>query len=130
MVDFLLKKAFSDLPSYTPICEVEKACCHWRKMVDNALEVFCSSAHLLIKANSFCLSNTLKIPQGREFEEQPAVPQPAYVFTEYPFGLDDAPATFQVPPVYSEEDPVKRDEPPPPYIHDNDTEVLIENQEN
>lgn len=71
-----------------------------------------------------------QIPQGREFEEQPAVPQPAYVFTEYPFGLDDAPATFQVPPVYSEEDPVKRDEPPPPYVNDNDTEVLIENQEN
>ena len=82
------------------------------------------------KVNSFFLSITFKIPQGREFEEQPAVPQPAYVFTEYPFGLDDAPATFQVPPVYSEEDPVKRDEPPPPYINDNDTEVLIENQEN
>ena len=82
------------------------------------------------KINSFFLSITFKIPQGREFEEQPAVPQPAYLFTEYPFGLGDAPATFQVPPVYSEEDPVKRDEPPPPYINENDTEVLIENQEN
>lgn len=71
-----------------------------------------------------------QVPQGRQFEEEPAVPQPAYVFTEYPFGLEDAPATFQVPPVYSEEDPVKRDEPPPPYLNDDDTGVLIENQEN
>lgn len=71
-----------------------------------------------------------QVPRGRQYEEEPAVPQPAYVFTEYPFGLDDAPATFQVPPVYSEEDPVKRDEPPPPYVNDDDTEGLIENQEN
>lgn len=71
-----------------------------------------------------------QVPQGRQFEEEPAVPQPAYVFTEYPFGLEDAPATFQVPPVYSEEDPVKRDEPPPPYLNDDDTGGLIENQEN
>lgn len=71
-----------------------------------------------------------QIPQGRQFEEEPAVPQPAYVFTEYPFGLNDVPAIFQVPPVYSVEDPVKRDEPPPPYVNDNDTEGLIENQEN
>ena len=71
-----------------------------------------------------------QIPQGREYEEEPAVPQPAYVFTEYPFGLDDIPATFQVLPVYSEEDPVKRDEPPPPYVNDDDREGLIENQEN
>ncbi|KAJ7337211.1 hypothetical protein OS493_010068 [Desmophyllum pertusum] len=71
-----------------------------------------------------------QIPQGREFEEEPAVPQPAYVFTEYPFGLDDVPATFQIPPDYSEEDPVKRDDPPPPYVNDDDTQGLIENQEN
>lgn len=71
-----------------------------------------------------------QIPQGRQYEEEPAVPQPAYVFTEYPFGVNGVPANLQNPPVYSVEDPVKLDEPPPPYINDDDTGGLIENQEN
>lgn len=57
-----------------------------------------------------------------EYEEQPAVPQPAYLITQYPFGME-VPATFQMPPEYSLEDPVKHDLPPPPYNDDSTANV-------
>ncbi|KXJ22047.1 uncharacterized protein LOC110253098 [Exaiptasia diaphana] len=81
--------------------------------------------------------------RSRQYEEEPAVPQPAYMFTQYPFG-PDVPATFLVPPEYAVEDPIKTDQPPPPYsittiareesetviIGDSDTLQLTTNQEN
>ncbi|EDO41554.1 predicted protein [Nematostella vectensis] len=82
-----------------------------------------------------------QVPDGtRQYEEHPAVPQPAYMFTQYPFG-PDMPATFQIPPEYTVEDPIKIDQPPPPYmdtitvepsthIDVSDTERLVDNQEN
>lgn len=67
------------------------------------------------------------------------------MFTQYPFG-PDVPATFLVPPEYAVEDPIKTDQPPPPYsitttaiareesetitIGDSDTLQLMTNQEN
>ncbi|XP_031552595.1 uncharacterized protein LOC116289792 [Actinia tenebrosa] len=77
----------------------------------------------------------------RQYEEEPAVPQPAYMFTQYPFG-PDVPATFLVPPEYAVEDPIKTDIPPPPYsvdtvaqeeseiVDDSDTTQLVTNCEN
>lgn len=82
--------------------------------------------------------------RSRQYEEEPAVPQPAYMFTQYPFG-PDIPATFLIPPEYTVEDSLKTDQPPPPYtitpavareesevvtIGDNDTLQLTTNQEN
>lgn len=64
------------------------------------------------------------------------------MFTQYPFG-PDFPATFLVPPEYAVEDPIKTDQPPPPYsttpviareesetIGDSDTLQLTTNMEN
>ena len=70
-----------------------------------------------------------QMSEAGQYEEQPAVPQPAYMFTEFPFGVNVAHA-FQIPPEYSEEDPGKLDQPPPPYIEDSDQIALVENQEN
>lgn len=68
------------------------------------------------------------MPEAGQYEEQPAIPQPAYMFTEYPFGVNVGRA-FQIPPEYAEEDPAKLDQPPPPYIGDNDQLALVDHQE-
>lgn len=51
------------------------------------------------------------------YEEQPAVPRPAYVFSHQGQDMNDYPPAL---PAYAEEDPGKIDFPPPPYIIDGE----------
>lgn len=48
------------------------------------------------------------------YEEQPAVPQPAFMFSPEGRVRSQYPMTL---PAYAEEDPDKIESPPPPYVH-------------
>lgn len=47
------------------------------------------------------------------YEEQPAVPQPAFMFSQEGRSMNQYPPAL---PAYAEEDPAKIEHPPPPYL--------------